>query len=124
MEELDGSLCIAVKGLVAHCYKTLAFLEGEDLSKPETWFEVTPTKAPFIAFKLKDDVEIYKTLMETYPKFIMHLVVCLKDTPLTLKKLMKMKGRAKTLKSKAKPEIMKLGAMAKIGFIKKFATNM
>ena len=105
MKELDYNICIAIKGLVIHCYKTAASLEGKDLSEPDTWFVVTPKEPPFIEMKLLKDVLLYKDLMENYPKFILQLGICLKDTPPTVMKLMKMKKRAMDVKDKAKPEI-------------------
>jgi len=80
MRELDYSICIAIKGLVTHCYKTAATLKEKDLSAPDTWFVVTDD-VPFIEMKLLKDVMLYKDLMTNYPPMIMTLAVCIKDTP-------------------------------------------
>jgi len=123
MKELDYSVCIAIKGLVTHCYRTAATLKGKDIKDPDTWFKVTDGP-PFVEMKLLKDVMLYKTLGETYPLFIAQLVICLKDTPPTLTKLKKMKRRAMRVKNRAKKEIDRLPTMKKMGAMKNFAVNM
>ena len=70
MKTLDYNICIAIKGLVIHCYKTSANLEGKDLADPDTWFVVTK-EMPFIEMKLLKDVKLYVDLMKNYPPMIL-----------------------------------------------------
>jgi len=123
LSDLDGNICYAVKGLVIHCYKTAANLEGKDIADPATWFKIHKG-LPFIEMLLLKDVLLYVTLMEHYPKFIAQLAICLKDTPPMLYNLRKMKGRAMTVKDKAKPELKALKGMKRLGAMKTFATNL